>query len=231
MWLSEQELSVIAGHQPAGQPHQSLVKAAVAIILRDGSAGTEFLMMQRAHHEQDPWSGQMAFPGGKIDPQDESAKAAAIRETEEEVGLSLVEQDYIGQLDDLYGLKANNRFSVHVACFVFKPEREMQLRGNHEVADMVWVPFARLLDPRYSHDFYHPRDNSLKMPAVMINKSKEQILWGLSLRMLGIMFGLLGREMHVLTDQDERTLEEIERNAVELDNTNELTARLSGRRT
>src|SRR5687767_9515898 len=39
-------------------------RAAVALILRDGKAGIELLFIRRAEHPQDPWSGQMAFPGG-----------------------------------------------------------------------------------------------------------------------------------------------------------------------
>ena len=63
----------------------------------------------------------MSFPGGKIEVTDESAKMAAIREVEEEVGLALTDVDYIGQIDDVYGLKVDNQYSVHVSCFVFKP--------------------------------------------------------------------------------------------------------------
>ena len=216
MLISEKELSLIASYQPVGRPQQSLMQAAVAIVMRDGIDGTEFLMIQRAFHENDPWSGQMAFPGGKIEDHDKSAKAAAIRETMEEVGLSLSRADYIGQLDDTYGLKVDDKFSVHVACFVFKPEGEVALSANYEVADMVWVPMKHLLKRQNAHDFQHPHDSSINMPAVKIDLTKEQILWGLSLRMLSTLFDLLGVEMTVLSEQNNADIVALENRAKQI---------------
>ncbi len=213
MLISEKELALIADYQRIDRPQDSLMQAAVSIILRDGAEGTEFLMIQRASHDGDPWSGQMAFPGGKIDSGDKSAKDAAIRETREEVGLQLTACDYIGRLDDLYGLRVNNKFSVHVACFVFKPQSEAVLSSNYEVADMVWVSMKHLLKPKNSHDFYHPHDTSIKMPAVKINLAKGQILWGLSLRMLSTLYELIGVEMTALSEQDNVIMLEMEKQA------------------
>jgi len=124
MLIGPAEIERIRDYQAIIRPEPSIIKAAVAIILRDGEHGTELLMMQRAKHENDPWSGQMSFPGGKIEASDADSKAAAVREAFEEVGADLREKDYLGRLDDMYGLKANDVFSVHIACFVFKPERQ-----------------------------------------------------------------------------------------------------------
>lgn len=197
------------------------MRAAVAIILRDGEQGTEFLLMQRTKHHQDPWSGQMAFPGGKIDPQDASAKAAAIREAREEVGLELGEDDYIGQLDDLYGLKVNNKYRVHVACFVFKPAKKLVPEGNYEVADLVWLPISYLDNPAHAYEYFHPKDTAQRMPAVLIDQDKEQILWGLSLRMLSMFYELIDRPLRVLSEQDSNLLRQI-------DKTNIVSSELAG---
>ena len=47
-------------------------RAAVAIMVREGSDATEMLMIRRATREGDPWSGHMGFPGGRRDPEDAS---------------------------------------------------------------------------------------------------------------------------------------------------------------
>lgn len=198
MILTKQQLQRIAQHHPIIQAENSLMAAAIAIVLREGSQGTEFLLMQRAKHKDDPWSGQMAFPGGKIESSDASNKAAAIRETAEEVSIYLTEQDCIGQLDDLYGVKENNKYNVIVSCFVFKTDRMLTPKGNYEVEDLVWLPMSYLQDSSNAHEYYHPKDQTMRMSAVMIDEKKEQILWGLSLRMLSMMYEIIDSPLHVL---------------------------------
>jgi 8-oxo-dGTP pyrophosphatase MutT (NUDIX family) len=215
MFFSDTELDTIADYRPSRSPDKSLLKAAVAIIIRDVEWGSEFLLMQRAKHEHDPWSGQMSFPGGKIEATDESAKMAAIREVEEEVGLALTDVDYIGQINDVYGLKVDNQYSVHVSCFVFKPTNELSPVGNYEVADLVWLPISYLDNPNNAHDHRHPQDLTVKMPSVMIDADKEQILWGLSLRMLSEFYSLIGRPLRVLSEQDHSALQKIEQQNVD----------------
>jgi len=186
-------------------------------------------MMQRAKHERDPWSGQMSFPGGKIDSQDKDAKAAAIREAFEEVGAELRDEDFIGQLDDLYGLKVDDVFSVHVACFVFKPQHELKLKANYEVADMVWLPISALDDRANAFDYKHPKDPALSMPAVMINESKDQILWGLSLRMLANLHELLNWPMQVLTEAEHTYLKGFETRNLSRENVDMITKQVLDR--
>jgi len=192
---------------------ESLVNAAVSIILRNADNGPEFLMMQRAKHENDPWSGQMSFPGGKFEEQDANYRQTAVRETSEEVGLVLQESEFIGQLDDVYGVKASGVLNVHVACFVFFVEREVTLVANNEVADLVWLPLSFLESTKSAHEYYHPHDQSLQMPAILIDEAKQQILWGLSLRMLVTLFSVLKRPMAALTVDEKERLALIEKRA------------------
>ncbi|MBL4674025.1 MAG: CoA pyrophosphatase, partial [Arenicella sp.] len=218
MLIGASEIQRIRDYRPRVRPQESVIKAAVSIILRDGEHGTELLMMQRAKHEDDPWSGQMSFPGGKIERQDADSKATAVREAFEEVGAELTGDDFIGQLDDLYGLKINGVFSVHVACFVFKPQRELTLQPNYEVADMVWLPISVLDDRDNAFDYRHPKDPALSMPAVMIDQSKDQILWDLSLRMLANLHELLEWPMQVLTEAEQGVLKDMETRKVSREN-------------
>ncbi len=58
-------------------------------MLREGLEGPELLVIKRSEAEHDHWSGHMALPGGRVEPEDESLLATAARETFEEVGLDL----------------------------------------------------------------------------------------------------------------------------------------------
>lgn len=225
MLLSASELQLISDHQPALRTDDSLMNAAVAIILRDrvlpdGQTTTEFLMMQRAFHQDDPWSGQMSFPGGKIESSDIDAKTAAVREVLEEVGIELQSQDYIGQLDDLYGLRVDEIYIVHVSCFVFKVQRPIEITTNYEVADTVWLPFSYLNEPGNLHDSFQPNGASARMPAVMIDADKDQVLWGLSLRVLVGLYELLAWSMNVLTQKEQIELRNMEKRSIKKENLN-----------
>src|SRR6476646_9126644 len=65
------------------------LRAAVAAIMRERNGRAEILFIKRAERESDPWSGHMAFPGGRREPSDETLLHTARRETLEEVGLDL----------------------------------------------------------------------------------------------------------------------------------------------
>jgi ADP-ribose pyrophosphatase YjhB (NUDIX family) len=64
-------------------------RAAVALVLRGGTEGPELLVIKRSEAERDHWSGHLALPGGRAEPEDESLLATALRETFEEVGIDL----------------------------------------------------------------------------------------------------------------------------------------------
>ena len=65
-------------------------------------------------------------------------------------------------------------------------------------------------DVVHAHDYKHPSDPALSMPAVLINQEKEQVLWGLSLRMLAILYDGLDKPLTVLNEQQQQELRAIE---------------------
>ena len=211
MTLDDNDLQIIANNSPNSSSETALINAAVALIFRDTEFGTEFLLIQRSFHEKDPWSGQMSFPGGKIDPVDASAKDAAIRETKEEVNLTLEDEDYIGYLGDILGFKVDGQYKAKVSCYVFKVSKDLDLKGNNEVADIVWVPMSRLSKPQYAHVFFHPLDKAREIPAVMINSNKEQVLWGLTLRMLYRFLEKVERKMTVFNQSQLQALRDLDK--------------------
>ena len=94
--------------------------AAVALLLREGASGPEVFFIRRAEHPRDPWSGHMAFPGGRQDAQDATLLHTAVRETQEEVGLDLSrEAEHIGQLDDLQAIARGKPQETVIRPFVY----------------------------------------------------------------------------------------------------------------
>lgn len=157
--------------------------AAVALILRDSALGPEhspeILLIQRARHPNDPWSGNLSFPGGKIDAEDHNAYAAAVRETLEEVDMRLDSEHFLGQLDDVYAA----RVRVRVSAFVFNvPSSYTWVQGNYEVQRYFWVPLSHFLYPHH-HAMrridWHGDES--KVPSFYIDPDAPP-LWGLTYR-------------------------------------------------
>ena len=138
----------IAKHTPAEKDEEGIRRAAVALMLRLGeqSGEPELFFIQRAHYETDPWSGQVAFPGGREETADKSLMETAIRETWEETGIDIGREGVIvGQLDDLRP-QTIRLPSVVVRPFVALLGRHPDPVLSHEVADSFWVPLASLRD-------------------------------------------------------------------------------------
>ena len=109
--------------------------AAVAVIINSSQSTSSLLLIRRTQRIGDPWSGQIAFPGGHRAPGDRSFLETAIRETNEEVGLSLRDHSVLGVLPLVY---ARNR-RIRVAPFVFQLMTSVEIRSNMEVANVFWV--------------------------------------------------------------------------------------------
>ena len=88
-------------------------------------------------------SGQVSFPGGKLDPGDESLSAAALREAEEEVGLSRNDITLIGNLSNLYIPPSNFLVSPFIGKMNKKP---LLARNEREVEKIIEVPITYFLD-------------------------------------------------------------------------------------
>ena len=89
-------------HHPQVADAPDARPAAVALVLLEGPQGLEILLIRRAERADDPWSGQIALPGGRYDVGDRDLFATAVRETREETGVDLSAAERLGVLDDLY---------------------------------------------------------------------------------------------------------------------------------
>ena len=130
------------------QPQQAAVL--LALVMRGPTGQTPYVLLtQRAAHMK-THSGQVAFPGGKVDPQDASVQAAALREAHEEVGLHPRHVQVLGQLPVYLTGTA-----YHVTPVVALVSSDMQLQANaDEVADVFEVPLAFLMNPAH-HRRHH----------------------------------------------------------------------------
>ncbi len=163
-------------------------RAAVSMLLHDGPEGPSVLFIERARREGDPWSGHMAFPGGRVDPTDATSRAAAERETLEEIGLSLESASLIGQLDDRQG-NPRTHTKLVISAFVYRVHEPGPLVRNYEVEDAFWFPVASLLDP--ARHVPYPA-HALEFPGICVGDPERHVVWGLTYGFLESFFHTLG---------------------------------------
>jgi 8-oxo-dGTP pyrophosphatase MutT (NUDIX family) len=160
--------------------------AAVALILRERPGGPEVLFIQRAESENDPWSGQVAFPGGGLEDTDHSLADAAIRETLEETAIALRHELQIGRIDDLQGSSRSQSMNLAISCFVYRLDHEPVPVPNYEVAEVFWIPLVMLRDQSRQIQ-YLTRFRQEPYPAVHLGSASsgsDRILWGLTHRFI-----------------------------------------------
>ena len=162
---------------------RKLIRAAVAVVIRNAEAGPSVLLVRRAQRQGDPWSGDMAFPGGRLDAGDPGGCAAACRETLEETGLQLTEADRIGRLHDRITRAHRQPLPMVVSPFVFTfPNNPDEWRLNHEVDKVVWVPLA-FLEERGNRNKMRWNLGPIKLRLPCYDYQQNRI-WGLTLLML-----------------------------------------------
>jgi 8-oxo-dGTP pyrophosphatase MutT (NUDIX family) len=188
-----------ANYEPKVINGKARGRAAVAVVLRGHPGTMELLFIERASREGDPWSGDIAFPGGRIDPGDADAQAAAERETLEEVGLSLDAAVPLGRLDDLFGMKTATS-GIVVSAFIYHVGQPVELTPNHEVQEAFWFPVEALLDPERQEDFL--AEHGLRYPGIVVADEGRRVVWGLTYRFLTHFLEVLGRPPAEPTEVD-----------------------------
>ena len=180
-------LSRRAARTIAGEGFQ---RAAVALCLREEETGVEALLIHRAEHPEDRWSGHMALPGGRVEPEDGEPRRAAERETLEEVGIDLRHVGrHLGCLDELQAMAKGRMLAMVVTPHVYELTEPVEVRVNEEVQTHVWIPIAPLM--RGDHDSeiewrYGPA--GVMLPSFQVG---DHTIWGLTYRMLSDFFGRL----------------------------------------
>jgi 8-oxo-dGTP pyrophosphatase MutT (NUDIX family) len=168
-------------------------KAAVAVVLRDGRDGLEVLFIHRAEHPEDPWSGQMAFPGGRFEPGDGDLSRTAVRETQEEIGLDLdASARLLGSLDETRAVSRMRSVDLTITPYVFRAGERAQagLHTSPEVRSVHWIPLDGLIGSRHRALMDYPYGDGppLKFPCF---KVEGKTIWGLTYRMFANLQSLL----------------------------------------
>jgi 8-oxo-dGTP pyrophosphatase MutT (NUDIX family) len=171
---------------------QRLVRAAVMVILKEGSSGYSILFIKRTENEGDVFSGHMAFPGGKMGIADKGTLDTAMRETAEETGIDINKSGtIIGELDDFYpnNPKANHYVVTPYLSFL---EEEVELTLDAaEVADAVWIPIHHLNDPRNQEVRILERKDRVSEDFVFYYS--DYVIWGMTGRILHQFLLLFGK--------------------------------------
>jgi 8-oxo-dGTP pyrophosphatase MutT (NUDIX family) len=134
------------------------------------------LLMTKKSHILKIHAGEIAFPGGKHDPEDHDLLETALREAREEVNLSIRNEHVIGQLEPVTTL--NSKFTIHP--FVAVVKRLPRLKDNLEVESILNIPLFPLLQT-LSHDT-DPAHQSIK--EMYTFTYQDHVIWGASARML-----------------------------------------------
>ena len=168
------------------------IRAAVTLILRSpaaGEDGPEALFVRRAEVPGDPWSGHVALPGGRRDPDDEDLLETARRETFEETGLRLAREDHLGRLGEIHP-RSKHLPSICVTPFVAWLESEQDVRVNHELTGHVWLPVSTLSDSRYRSTLVREAPTLREFPAI---DYEGDVIWGLTFAILEDFLAVLAR--------------------------------------
>ena len=141
----------------------------------------ELLFIKRAELERDPWSGHVAFPGGRIEPTDTSLEMTAMRETFEELALDLRVGRILGRLDDL-APRSPVLPSIIIRPFVAIVSPDVEFVLSAEVASAFWVPLSALRGESAEAEHVMMINGvRARFPAFRV---QEHVVWGLTERIV-----------------------------------------------
>ena len=169
--------------------------AAVCAVLGGPDAAPALCFIKRSVRTDDPWSGQMALPGGRIGAADADARAAAVRETAEEVGVDLRHCRCLGALPALPITRRGRPHLGWLQPFVYlcSPRLPALRPQPAEVAAAMWVPVTHLTDPRHRTSVrIEDGERSLVFPGIAC---AGEVIWGLTYRVLQTFGELLDRRL------------------------------------
>ncbi len=143
------------------------------------------LFIHRAHHPRDPWSGHMAFPGGRKDSGDADLRTTIHRETKEEVGIDLdLHGEYLGRMAELQAMSRGRPIDMTIVPFVYLISSGVETKPDPvEVQDTIWVPLEFIQQDKVKNLVPCPMPDGkpIAVPALVYG---GKTIWGLTYHML-----------------------------------------------
>ncbi len=164
--------------------------AAVLVPLLRRGPEWHVLFIRRATNHQDPHSGQVSFPGGRCEGSDNSFIEAALRETEEEIGLPPREVAVLGRLPSV---RTATNFLVHPVVGRIPWPYSFRIQTS-EVAEVFTVPLLWLARPEHRQTRWrHPRlEGSTPVPVYYFRPYQGRVIWGATARVVLLLLAALG---------------------------------------
>lgn len=174
-------------------PDENLPRAAVTTILKPDNLNHELVMLflKRNARVDDPWSGHIAFPGGRFIEQDRDILSTAARELMEETGIDMRDCEILGALNEV---TPSSFRSIQVTPFVIlAPEKVYINLDQNEIERFFWIPVS------YFRDQLNIRPHSivrlgLKTEVPSYKFVEENVIWGLTFRIIQDLIERMGRE-------------------------------------
>lgn len=173
--------------------YENLPRAAVSSILRPDSLNHELVMLflKRNARVDDPWSGHIAFPGGRFIKQDRDILSTAARELMEEAGIDMRQCEILGTLNEVI---PSSLRSIRVTPFVVLAPENVDVSLDHnEIERFFWIPVS------YFRDQMNIRPHAIVRFGVKTEVSsykffKDYVIWGLTFRVIQDLIERIERE-------------------------------------
>ncbi|HEX9613219.1 MAG TPA: CoA pyrophosphatase [Candidatus Bathyarchaeia archaeon] len=164
------------------------VDAVVAILLYQDSADElSTLLIHRVERSNDPWSGQIGLPGGRVEKFDGSTREALEREVREEVGLELIREGE--QLGPLSVGHPGRSIEMRVQPWVYALHRRPEVTTGPEVQHAFWVPLSKLPSLKGTSEV-EIRGTRIPVESFLVDR---RIVWGFTYRVLNELLAILGK--------------------------------------
>lgn len=159
--------------------------SAVMLLLYPQFGKTHLCLTKRASYEG-VHSDQISFPGGKVEPEDKSLAATALRETQEEVGIPSSEIKLLGELSRIYIPPSHFAVQPFVGMLDYEPEFTIQER---EATEIISLPLGEFLQQKPENRLVNVRSNQVKVPSFLTG---GHICWGATAIILSEFRAVLG---------------------------------------